>query len=217
MGNQESLTQSLQDFKTNFAKGAPKEVQALMQSALEELVASKTGEGVLKVGDQFPTFKLKNKDRNDKSFDELFGDQEHLIISFYRGGWCPYCNLELKALQDNLEAFKATGANLVAITSERPDHSSETANKNDLKFEVLTDEGSALSKKLGIAFELPDSIKPLYEKFGLDIVKHNGDYTLQVPATLVVNKSGQILFSFLDVDYTKRLDPAEILNFLKKH
>jgi len=218
MSNEAKLKESLQDYNSNFKKDSPEAVQLEMGKAHKELVLKEIGKDALKVGDKFPDFKLKNIKSEYKSFDEMFnGGAEHLIISFYRGGWCPYCNLELNALQDNLNNFREAGANLVAITSETPDNSLETAEKNNLDFEILTDEGSKLSKDLNIAFELPENLKPIYEKFGLDIVKHNGDFTLQVPATVIVNKEGVILYSFVDVDYTVRLDPSEILNFLRKH
>lgn len=213
----QSLTQDLKEFNNNFKENAPKEVQEEMIKAHQELLNKKIGEEALKIGETFPMFKFKNAHLDEKSLDELFEGKDHLIISFYRGGWCPYCNLELKALQDNLEKFREQGANLVAITSETPDNSLETSEKNNLTFEVLTDKNSELSKAINIAFDLPENLRTLYEQFGIDVVKHNGGYNLQIPATFIINKDLKVLYSFVDTDYTVRLDPSEILAFLNKH
>lgn len=209
-----SLTQELENFKNDFLKSAPTEVVSEMSTAHEQLLKDGIGENALGVGGAFPNFTLTNAKESKVSFEDLFGDNDKLIISFYRGGWCPYCNLELKALQNHIEDFKKLGASLVAITPEKPDHSLSTVEKNELSFEVLTDLNSELAKEIKLSFELPENLKPLYQQFGIEVEKYNGDYSLPIPATFIVNRSGDVLYRFLDLDYTVRLDPKEILNFL---
>lgn len=213
-----SLTKDLHEFKQGFLSKAPQEAQNEMMKAQKDLLEKKVGESAIKVGETFPKFELQNAKNETKKFDDLFGDKNFLIVSFYRGGWCPYCNIELKALQDNITNFHSAGANLIAISPESPDNSMTTKEKNEVKFEILTDKNSKLAKEINMAFELPENLKPLYDSFGIDVAKHNdGDFNLPLPATFILNKAGEVLYRFIDLDYTVRLDPQEILDFLKKH
>lgn len=211
-----SLTEELNNFREEFLKTAPKEVVSEMNKAQEELLKNEVGKKALGTGDSFPDFTLNNSLGKEVSFKDLLSKNKYLIISFYRGGWCPYCNLELKALQNELETFKSLGAELVAITPEKPDHSLTTSEKNDLSFQVLSDIGSTLAQKLNISFELPENLKPLYAQFGIEVDKRNGDFSLPIPSTFIVSHEGEIIFRFLDLDYTKRLDPKEIVRFLSE-
>lgn len=213
-----SLTAELTEFKNNFNANAPAEVQATMKSALDELIADKVGDRAVKSGDKFPGFVLKNQNNESINIDDLFKDNKLLIVNFYRGGWCPYCNLELKALQDKKEEFRKLGAELVAITPETPDNSLSTSQKNELDFNILTDQNGELSKELGIAFDLPENLRPLYLQFGIEVEKHNGSgvFTLPIPGTYILNENKEVIFHYLDLDYTKRLDPADIISFLNK-
>ena len=189
-----------------------------MQAAHDELVRQKIVSGALRTGDLFPSFSLVNQKNESRTIEDLFGESSFLVISFYRGGWCPYCNLELKALQTKSKDLKSLNTLLVAISPERPDHSLTTAEKNSLAFEVLSDEGSQLSKQLGISFELPESLKPIYAEFGINIPEHNGkdNFTLPVPASYIVDRKRQILYDYIDIDYRVRADPEEIVTRLKK-
>ena len=85
-----------------------------------------------------------------------------------------------------------------------------------MNFEVLTDLGSTFAKEIGIVFELPESLRPIYDSFGIDVVSHNGDYNLPIPATFVLDSNKKVVFSYIDLDYTKRLDPEKIVSFLKE-
>lgn len=210
------LTQELEKFKEGFVAQAPDEVKLEMEKAQAALLEEQVGESAIKVGEIFPDFELENINREATSRAKLLGGRDFLVIAFYRGGWCPYCNLELVSLESHLEKFKELGANLVAITPETPDNSMSTSEKNELTFEVLTDFNSELAKKINIAFDLPENLKPIYEEFGINVQKHNGNFTLPVPATFIIDKEGRVVYEFLDIDYTKRLDPKEIIEALKK-
>lgn len=144
--------------------------------------------------------------------------QGALLISFYRGHWCPYCNLALKALQERLADISALGAQLLAISPQTPDHSLSTQQKHELKFPVLSDLGNKVAKQFGLVYTLDASLKPIYEAFGIDLVAHNGDsnFELPIPATYLVAEDGSVLESFLDVDYRKRLAPETALAWLER-
>jgi len=138
-------------------------------------------------------------------------------MTFYRGGWCPYCNLELKAYQDQLTNIKAENATLVAITPELPDVSLSTAEKNALEFEVLSDVNSDYARSLGLVFSLADELRPIYLSFGIEIEKHNGEgqFDLPLAATFVIAQDGTVASAFVDADYTTRQEPAEVVAALK--
>lgn len=212
------LTQELENKAKDFKNTAPKEVQEQMQKAHDQLVAKKITAEAINAGDKFPEFDLFNQKNEKRTLGQVFGDNKFLVISFYRGGWCPYCNLELKALEDKRNDFLELGASLVAVSPERPDSSISTSEKNNLEFEVLSDINSELSKKIGISFELPENLKPIYSQFGIDIPAHNGenDYTLPVAATFILSKDREIHLAFLDLDYKVRLDPDKVVSKLKE-
>jgi peroxiredoxin len=179
--------------------------------ALQALVGN-----ALRAGDRFPAIVLKNQMGEDLDLGEL-ADIQPLVVTFYRGGWCPYCNLELRAYQKALPEIEALGARLVAVTPETPDNSLSTAEKNDLSFPVLSDAKGLLSEALGIRFELSPAIRALYQKFGHDLPARNGDdrWSLPMPATFVVEKGGVIAFAFVDPDYRRRLEPDAAVDVLR--
>lgn len=213
-----NLVQELEKTAQGFAESAPEEVKLEMQKAHDELVKNKVGQKALRNGNSFPQFKLFNQSGEFRSLDDLLEKNKFLVISFYRGGWCPYCNLELRALQEKRSEFSKLDAGLVAITPEKADNSLTTAEKNDLSFDVLSDLDSKLGKELGLSFELPENLKPIYQKFGINIPEHNGkdNFTLPVPATYLIDQYRNIHYSFVDIDYKVRANPDEILAKLKE-
>ena len=138
-------------------------------------------------------------------------------MTFYRGGWCPYCNLELRAYQAVLPEIKAAGATLVAITPELDDASLSTSEKNELEFEVLTDANSDYARELGLVFTLPERLRPIYESFGINVEEHNGEgqFDLPLAATFVVDVDGSIARAFVDADYTLRAEPSDVVEVLR--
>ena len=140
------------------------------------------------------------------------------VVTFYRGGWCPYCNLELRAFQQVLPEIEAAGATLVAITPELPDESLSTKERDGLKFEVLRDKNSAYGRELGVVFTLTKELVGIYQSFGIEVEKHNGEgqFDLPLPATFIVNADGTITCAFVAVDYTLRVEPSDVVEELKK-
>ena len=135
------------------------------------------------------------------------------MVSFYRGGWCPYCNLELRALQAALPEFEAAGATLVAISPQTPDETLSTTEKNELGFSVLSDVGSHTSRRYGLVFTLQDDARDLYRSFGNDLTRINGtdSWELPVPATYVIAPNGIVTLAVVDPDYRHRAEPADVV------
>ena len=210
-----NLTQELDRYQAEFKAKQPEEVKELMAQATTDLINSKIAEASISTGQKLPNFTLPNAVGEEIALESLLAEGA-VVVSFYRGGWCPYCNMELRALQAALPEIQARGATLVAISPETPDTSLSTKEKNELSFQVLSDRGNVLARQLGLVFALPESLRPIYRNFGIDIPAHNGDDTfeLPLPATYVVSADGTIIYSFANADYTQRLDPAEIIKAL---
>lgn len=202
-----------EEMKSKIPEGAA----VVMTRALSELKSSGLENESLKKGAKCPEFSLPNAQGKMVSVTELLR-QGPVVLVFYRGGWCPYCNLTLRALQKSLDAIRGNGAQLVAISPQEPDQSLSTAEKNDLTFEVLSDVQNKVAKSFGLVFKLPNDLVKLYGEFGIDLKKANGDDRNELPlaATFVVAKNGTIEHAFVDADYKKRMEPAEIVSVLKK-
>ena len=211
-----TLTQDLKDFRDRFLANADADTVEVMNRATTDLAESGIADRTLKPGDKAIDFTLPNATGDRVNLQQLL-NKGAVVVSFYRGGWCPYCNLELRALQQYLPQIKALGANLIAISPETPDNSLSTAEKNELTFEVLSDVGNKVAREYGLVFALPETLRGVYEGFNIDLPAHNGDRTfeLPIPATYVIAADGTVLYSFADPDYTKRLDPEEIINALQ--
>jgi peroxiredoxin len=185
---------------------------ALVSSDIDALRATGIIERAARPGQPFPAAALL--DAHGESFDlGSLASRKALIVTFYRGGWCPYCNLELRAYQALLPRIREAGAELVAISPEMPDRSLSTAQKNGLTFTVLSDAGGALATALGIRFELSESVLDFYRGNGLDLPSFNGDgrWSLPLPATFVLARGGVIAASFIEADYRKRAEPSAVI------
>lgn len=179
--------------------------------------AEDAAKNALNVGAAMPAFSLKDSNgKIVKSRDLL--KQGNLVVVFYRGSWCPFCNLYLRNLQKNLAQIKAAGGNLVAVSVENPDNSLSVAKKNELDFTVLSDPNLTVARKFGIVYQLPKDTDELYQSHGLDVAKHNEMERAELPlsATYVVNQKGEIVFAYLEPDYKKRAAPETIIETLQK-
>lgn len=183
-------------------------------------IASVSDSGILdtalNVGDKALDFSLKNQLNQTVSLYDQLKDGP-VVLTWYRGGWCPYCNITLHYLQDKLPEIKTEGATLLALTPELPDNSLNTSEKNNLEFSVLSDVGNVIGKNYGVVFELTPEVATIYNNgFGLN--EKNGDASNQLPlaATYVIDTNGIIQYAFLDADYTKRAEVSEIIAALRK-
>lgn len=217
-----SLQAKLDAFKADFKGGkapyfAPPEIHPIMERATAELVASGQAERALKAGDAAPEFILNDPDGKPVSSTELL-KRGALVISFYRGVWCPYCNLELTALEEALPSFKAEGANLVAISPQNAVNSRKSVRTNKLSFPILSDTHNDVAAAFGIRFALPDYLVELYKNLKNDLPAFNGDnsWTLPMPACYVVGQDGTILYAEVNPDYTHRPEPQDMLPVLRR-
>lgn len=207
-----SLTQALADYKTAFiARVDPARVQ-MMEAATDELRATGIERSALQVGDPAPDLTLPDALGKPVRLSDLWASGP-LVLVFYRGGWCPYCNLELRAWQQQLDELRRRGAGLVAISPQTPDNSLSTAEKNALAFPVLSDSALAAAQAFGVAFELPPELVDLYGRVGNDLptLNGNGQWVLPVPASYVVGRDGRIAWAHIDSDYRLRADPLDVL------
>ncbi len=213
-----SLTEQLEAMSAGSAKRIPEEARAVMMKAAQELDAQGIGDNALSVGDRFPELGLQDSDGADFALSSLLA-KGPVLINFYRGGWCPYCNLELKAYQDQLETIRSLGADLVAVSPETPDRAEATAAKNEISYPVLTDPQNSLAEALGIVFTLPPEFEKLYEMFGNNLPEAHGEagWRLPIPATYVVGEDGMILYAHVARDYRTRAEPDDAIAALKAH
>jgi peroxiredoxin len=198
-------------FKSNTDAG----IREAMARADIDLAASGLTSRALGAGDRAPDFTLPSVCEGPVRLAGLLKDGP-VVLSFFRGGWCPFCTLELQALQTAFPHIAAMGASLVAISPQKPDFSRSTAEANALTYPLLSDEGSAVATAFGVTFELPTYLRAVYESLGHDLPTVNGDgaWLLPVPATFVIDSDGIIAMSFIDIDFRNRLEPDDILAVL---
>ena len=211
-----SLKAELDAFRSEFMAQLPPEIRDAMVHADMELAASGIAQRALKTGDRAPDFRLPDARGGYVRLKDLLAAGA-VVLCFYRGGWCPYCNLELRALQQVLPEITRLGAKLVAVSPQTPDESLSTTEKNALSFSVLSDIGSTAAKSFGIAYDLAEELRSLYARSDDALPEKNGDksWVLPIPATYVIDADGTVALSFVDVDYRNRLEPAEILTALQ--
>jgi peroxiredoxin len=170
----------------------------------------------LAVGDIAPEFTLFGADGHQVRLSERLAEGP-VIVSFYRGAWCPFCNLELRALASALPKIRELGASLIAISPQAPDESAGLVQQHHLTFDVLSDLDGAVARAWKLRFTLSDELKALYQNvFELDLTKANADgsWTLPVPGTFVLDRHGVIRARYVSSDYTTRMEPDEIISTL---
>ncbi|TAE66707.1 MAG: AhpC/TSA family protein [Bacteroidetes bacterium] len=210
-----SFKEELKNLENNFLKAVPINEFNTHEKELKESDIPKLA---LNIGDKMPDFILKNAVGNPINSEDLL-DKKWLVLSFYRGQWCPFCQFELQNLQKNLSSIENCPARLVAISPQTPDNSLTTKQKNDLTFDVLSDEGSLVGKKFNIVYTVPNYLEAVFKKIGVDVQYMNGAGNMQlpIPATYVIDNQGIIRMRFLEVSFLKRLDPQELVEFMSKN
>lgn len=199
-----------------FIGNLPADQQKTVASAFEDLMASDTAAGAPKPGDKAPGFTLPSVRGATLTLDDAL-KQGPVVLSFYRGSWCPFCNLELNALQQRLDDIQACGARLIAVSPERPDGSLSHAEKLNLSFDVLSDLHNTVAGDYGLIMDVHATLRPLYLEWGLDLPAANLDdsWQLPVPATYVIDRDGIIRAAHIDKNYTLRMEPEEIVDALR--
>ena len=207
-----TLQQEIEAFVAAANARMPSELLAEIEASIDDVRGSGIEDRALKAGDLAPDFTLPNARGRPVALAELL-KRGPVILTFYRGVWCPYCNLELRAYQRILADTHAAGAELVAVSPQTPDNSLTSIETNQLAFEVLTDRANQVAAKFGIAYPTPDAVRRTTGMFGVDIDQINGveDSELPVSATYVIDRDRRIVLADVDADFRKRLEPAEAL------
>ena len=214
--NDSSLANRIGQTVGHFMSALPEDEALTVAGSFEKLYASRIAEHAINVGDVAHDFTLPNVTGDPVSLQETLRHGP-VVLSFYRGGWCPFCNLELHALQSRLPEIKALGAALIGISPETPDKAMAAIDEHQLEFEVLSDIGNKTARQYGLLFTVYEEMRPLYLKWGLDVPASNGDdsWELPVPATYVIDRSGVVAAAHVDKDYTKRMEPDAVLATLQ--
>lgn len=193
------------------------ERRTIMVQANEDLRASGILNEIINIGDKAPDFTLPNVDGSSVSLSEAL-QAGSVVLVFYRGAWCPYCNLALRAYQQILPEIQARGAQLITVSPQTPDNSLTMAEKNELQFAVLSDEDNQVAREYKLVFTVPKDVVEIYDNIGIDLVAANGNehYELPLPGTYVIAQDGTVHYAFADTNYVKRAEPADILAALDK-
>ena len=212
-----TLASRLAAFKADFEAGkppynVPRTVVDIMHRATDELRASGQHQRTLQAGDKAPSFALTDAEGRIVRSEDLLA-QGPLVVSFYRGVWCPYCNMDLQELQTILPRIRELGANLVAISPQVASNSRKSMRDNKLAFPVLSDPHNAVAAAFGVRFALPDYLVDLYKSLKNDLAAFNGDdsWTLPMPGRFIIGQDGVIAYAEVDPDYTVRPEPELLL------
>lgn len=172
----------------------------------------------LEAGQQAPAFTAPTHDGGQISLAQLY-QQGPVVLIFYRGAWCPYCNLHLQAFQSRIQDFKALGAQVVAVSVDKPEYAAEAAQKGNLDFPVVSNPGGEILADYNLMNRVPAELARKYrEEYNIDLEKHSGreDHLIAVPATFVIDQNGIIVFAYANEDYKVRTQPEEVLAVLEK-
>jgi peroxiredoxin len=217
-----SLQAKLDAFKADFEAGKPPyyvspSVIETMHRATAELIASGAARQAKKAGDVAASFSLKDPEGNIVNSADLL-QRGPLVLSFYRGVWCPYCNMELQALEAAKPEFDRYGASLVAISPQTAPNSRKSVRQNKLSFPILSDAKGKVGEAFGLRFHLPDYLVELYKQRKNDLPTFNDDpsWTLPMPARYVIGQDGVILYSEVNPDYTRRPEPEDMIPVLQR-
>jgi peroxiredoxin len=170
----------------------------------------------LQVNDKAPDFSAMDQNGKKVSLKDAL-EKGPVVLVFYRGQWCPYCNKQLKKLEDSMSLVSAKGATIIAITPETAENISKTVEKTKATYPILHDEGMVIMKNYDVAFAVDEKTVEKYKGYGIDFTQSNGaanGANLPVPALYVINKEGTISFRHFDKNYTKRVSVAEVLSHL---
>ena len=211
-----SLQEELKAYNQKSRSKKTTEQLAVMDGATQALKDLNLAQKALKIGDTAPDFTLPNAQGKSVNLKELL-QKKAVLISFYRGAWCPYCNIELRTLQKVLPQIQEANIDLVAISPHTPDNSLTTQEKNELTFEVLSDANNQLARQFGLVHQLPADLRELYLSFAIDLQKSNGEdsFELPLPATYLIDREGKIIYAFVNEDYTQRVNLDELLAKIK--
>jgi peroxiredoxin len=198
--------------------GEPPETRAPAPSAAPQTDdAAPKREHPLKVGEIFPNFTLPNEKGEPVTLAERLATGP-VVITFYRGTWCPYCIKALDTIEESVPEINRLGATVWAVSPQQPEHAADLREKTGVTYELLVDADNKLAHRLALSFTIDPETQETYRtKYGLDVGGYNGSnlWQLPVPATYVVDTDGKVRYAWSDKDYTKRAPVSEVLAALK--
>jgi peroxiredoxin len=210
------LSDQLGTVRLEMRQRTPKEVQAILDRGIADLKKEKIEGRAPKLGATFPDFTLPQAGGGKIHLSELLA-KGPVVLTFYRGSWCPYCTVQLLDFEKHKAELDQLGATLVAISPELPEITAEFMKTKGLDFPLAWDKGNGLARKIKIVYGLPEDVKAAHQQLGIDLKKSqgNGDWNLPVPATFVLDKSRKIHYAHVDADYTKRAETVDVLAAIK--
>ncbi len=211
------LQQQIDEFIAEGASWLPAGLLRDLLRPIGQLITSGSASQSLKEGALAPDFTLPDPRGNTMGLSHLL-EQGPVVLTFYRGAWCPYCHLALRAYQQALPQLQAGGATLVAISPQTPDHSRAFAEKLKLTFALLSDMDNQVARQFGLVFTIDEAVRGAYKQVGADLPAFNGkdSWDLPVAGTFLIDQSGTVRLAFVDPDFTRRLDPSVIIARLEE-
>lgn len=210
------LADKLRQYKSSFDASTPTEILETINRSISLFQSHAVCSTCLPIGEQFPAFRLQSVTGETVNSDLLL-QSGPLVVSFIRGGWCPYCMLEMQAWQRHFEA-SFEQFNIVAITPELFQYAHQVKQDNNISFPILVDKDMTFAKQLGLIWDLDDEMKALLLKWNINITERTSEtkFLLPVPATFVIDQNYTIHFRFIEEDYTQRAEPSEVLKSYNK-
>ena len=212
-----TLQESLNKLKAKIEGGMPKAYVDIMHQSTTDLENSGIGDSILKVGDKAPSFLLPNQNGESISSEELLS-KGMLLVTFYRGVWCPYCNTDLANLKRYKKQLEELGISMLSISPQLPEYNNRIIQQQRLNYDLLSDARNEVAKQFGLRWEMVDPLKSLYrDKFNIRLPQYNGDdsWTLPVPARFVIDQQGIIRYAEYSVDYTQRPNPDVVIEAMR--
>ena len=206
------------DAKIEFGRKNNPDFMKGVDEVIKQEKAFQRGENALKIGEKAPSFELPNQEGKLIAIEDLLKNGP-VVVTFYRGDWCPYCNLQLRALQTKLDEIHALNATLVAISPQVPDESLTKSEISEMDFTVLSDQDAKVAMKYGVAWEVPEFMAEhmrVGRKLDLDKINNGNGNVLPIPATFILGQDGVVTWNYVNVDYRTRSEPDEIIEALKK-
>lgn len=198
-------------------ESTPRHISRARQDAIEDLVSSRIAERAVRAGDHAPRFRLRDTDGKSISSDDLL-DRGPLLVVFYRGWWCPYCNVDLRTVEAVAQDLRSTGASIVAISPQIASVTAATERMRHLSFPCLVDRGGRVARAFGLRWTLPQELRAAELETGLDLAAVNAEpsWTLTMPARYVIGPDGIVEYADISADYTRRGDPTELFPVLSQ-
>jgi peroxiredoxin len=209
-----SLQEEIDAKKAEYTKEAPKEALEAFAKGIEDVRNTGIEKNAVNVNAKAPTFTLKDANGKEVALETLLKDGP-VVVTFFRGSWCVFCNMQLRAYQGILKKLEKQGAKIVALTPQTAEHSKKAIEDLGVSFPLLSDPESKVAMEYGLAYKLPESVVAFQEKT-LKEYNDSDEMVLPLAATYVIDQDGMIRYAFVDADYSKRAEPTELLKAVRK-